>query len=336
MINNHSPSELKELLKKRLFSGIATQIDLIGYVPQDINRLIGKADLTQPSQRSSNGEDPLQSVEAPRPEPEHDSEKPLTEDIRRAYDDAFYKQDELMVKLSGKTDYRNLGYWDEKTTTVHEACAKLQDKLLDLIPDKSGRILDVACGLGASTRRLLDDYKPEDVWAINISEKQIETTKKNAPGCNAQVMDAVDLKFGNDFFNNIICIEAAFHFETRRTFFDESFRVLKEGGNLVLYDILFTAKERLEQFPQLYPSPQNHIQTVNEYEQLLKSAGFRDVMVTDVTDSVWWGQFISAIKRNHRAFYEGDLNIIQLTDMLWAYYNLNATIGLCIFARATK
>ncbi|MEM7395040.1 MAG: methyltransferase domain-containing protein, partial [Verrucomicrobiota bacterium] len=224
---------------------------------------------------------------------------------------------------------------DDTTTSFNESCERLQNRLLDWIPEKSGRILDVGCGPGASTRHLFNHYKPNDVWAINISEKQIEETKRNAPGCHAQVMNAVDLQFEDDFFDAVHSIEAAFHFETRRRFFDETLRVLKPDGMLVLSDVLFSCEERFNHHPHL-PSPENHIETVEAYEQVLVEAGFRNVVVEDVTDDVWGAHFLQVLNSAHKGFYEGRLNIVELTDTLWLYYNLNTITKVCLFARGQK
>jgi ubiquinone/menaquinone biosynthesis C-methylase UbiE len=44
------------------------------------------------------------------------------------------------------------------------------DRLLSDVAREGGRILDVACGHGASTMRLARHYTPEGITAINISE----------------------------------------------------------------------------------------------------------------------------------------------------------------------
>ena len=47
------------------------------------------------------------------------------------------------------------------------------EKLLAFIPSKQGNILDIACGLGATTRHLLGYYPPEHVVGINVSDVQL-------------------------------------------------------------------------------------------------------------------------------------------------------------------
>src|SRR5437868_3736793 len=54
--------------------------------------------------------------------------------------------------------YFNFGYWAAGAKSQREASDALVDQLTARIAGKTGRILDVACGLGASTRRLARSY----------------------------------------------------------------------------------------------------------------------------------------------------------------------------------
>src|SRR5690606_32201365 len=266
---NEVVSSLEQRLKQRLAASIAAQIDLIAHVPGDLARMIGDKPIAAAA--NSPGEVPAhgRSVSGDRTDNAGVSNLDrLATHVNSFYDEAFYSREGIMGILLGSTQYRNIGYWDETTTTQHAASERLQDILLDFIPEKRGRILDVACGMGASTRRLLDFYPADDVWAINISEKQIASTAKNAPGCHAQVMNAVAMTFEDGFFDNVMCIEAAFHFQTRRKFLEEVMRVLKPGGRLVLSDVLFTSAARLEQY-DVFPGKENHLADAAEYRELL-------------------------------------------------------------------
>lgn len=321
------PTDLKERLKQRLFASISEHIDSIGYVPGDIAKIVGDAALGSSGEVVQEG-DPI----SPERVSGHDG---LSNRVNAYYDAAFYSRKGVMGGLIGTTDYRNIGYWNASTTTQNAAAERLQDALLDFIPEKSGRILDVACGLGASTRRLLDHYPPENVWAINISEKQIATTRENAPGVHAAVMSATEMTFEPDFFDAILCIEAAFHFETRRKFLEDARRILKPGGRIVMSDVLFTSSDRLAQYPVL-PSPDNHLATADDYKRLLSEIGFGEVIVNDVSEDVWGGHFLRMVEWVHKDFYNGKINVVDLTETLWTYYQLNAVTGPCLFISAKK
>jgi SAM-dependent methyltransferase len=202
--------------------------------------------------------------------------------INRHYDNFLYIP--LVEEFFEGSDFANFGFWDEHTASPREASENLVDKLLAFTPDMKGTILDVACGKGATTRRLLKYYPPTAITGINISEKQLATCRSNAPGCRFLLMSATDLKFDDNSFDNIICVEAAFHFKTREAFLSEAFRVLKPGGHLFLTDMLFR-KWVVQVGPLL--CPENYIADPKEYGDLLARIGFDDVHVMDATRQCW-------------------------------------------------
>jgi MPBQ/MSBQ methyltransferase len=186
-------------------------------------------------------------------------------------------------KYYGSEEFFNVGYWCPDTKNQQSACCNLMEKLLAYIPEKQGSILDVGCGLGATTSHLLKYYSPTDVVGINISAKQIERSIINAPGCKIICMDAVQMEFEDDLFDNIICVEAAFYFNTREKFLLEALRVLKPGGNLVLCDLMF---DTTKYFGDLVVS-ENIVKDIEEYKNLYKQAGFQLLEVVDATDECW-------------------------------------------------
>ncbi|MBG1264977.1 class I SAM-dependent methyltransferase [Nostoc sp. WHI] len=188
----------------------------------------------------------------------------------------------------GQSEFFNVGYWRSDTQNQQSACFNLMEKLLEFIPEKQGTILDVGCGLGATTSYLLKYYSPADVVGINISTTQIERSIVNAPGCNFICMDAVQMEFEDNFFDNIICVEAAFYFDTREKFLKEATRVLKPGGNLILADIIF---ETTQYFGDWIVPQNNNVKDIEEYKNLYQQAGFQDIEFVDATDECWKTHF---------------------------------------------
>jgi ubiquinone/menaquinone biosynthesis C-methylase UbiE len=193
---------------------------------------------------------------------------------------------EVVNDYYGYSDFHNFGYWLPETRNQREASENLLEKLLAFIPRRKGSILDVACGKGATTRHLLRYYEAESVTGINISSRQLETCRVNAPRCRFRLMDATSLRFPRASFDNVICVEAAFHFNTREDFLREALRVLKPGGRLVLSDILST---RLWERTVPQRHEENYVGSLKEYRAIFERAGFQRVRIVESTRESWEG-----------------------------------------------
>lgn len=234
----------------------------------------------------------------------------------------------------GKSDFYNYGYWFKNTQTQEEACENLMEQLLEFIPEKRGNILDVACGMGATTRYLLKYFSASNVVGINISQKQLEISRANALGCEFMLMDAVDLAFRDAFFNNIICVEAAFHFDTRERFVQEAYRVLKPGGYLVLSDISFAQLARLEE-KSILPE-KNFVKNIEEYRSVYLRAGFHEVKIVDATRECWGGVRRHAMRRGFRRLRKREIGIRFAGEVILVFLLLSIVVRHYLLVSARK
>jgi MPBQ/MSBQ methyltransferase len=240
--------------------------------------------------------------------------KKMADRITRYYDDSMYH--DQLYEYFGFTHFFNYGYWGDNTPNQKTACENLVEKLLSFISAKEGSILDVACGMGETAHYLTKYYESRHITGINISAKQLETCRQKVPGGTFLQMDAASLNFENESYNNIICLEAVFHFHTRKRFLQEAHRVLKSSGTLVLTDILLTdwgKNHRLWWFDEENAG----LRGLQEYEELYKSVGFQEVKIIDATRKCWVGYYTNLArycfeKLDQRKIDVGALNKIAM------------------------
>jgi SAM-dependent methyltransferase len=112
-------------------------------------------------------------------------------------------------------------------------------------------------------------------------------------GASPVLADAMRIPLGDGTADGVISVEAAFHFRSRRRFFDEAFRVLRPGGILSMSDVpiarrLRGTRELLAGLSQLrlWGLPVSAAATPAEISAACRAAGFVDVRTELVGDRV--------------------------------------------------
>jgi MPBQ/MSBQ methyltransferase len=145
----------------------------------------------------------------------------------------------------------HLGYWDDPRSSppasdrgeFARAQGRLDDLLLGmaaLAPQQS--VLDIGCGFGGTLETINRALGAMRLAGVNIDSRQLDICRSLRPA-NGNLLewhnaDAARLPFHDGSFDRALCIEAMFHFASRRAFFMEAGRVLRAGGVLVCSDIL--------------------------------------------------------------------------------------------------
>ena len=241
--------------------------------------------------------------------------KNFSNKVAKFYDDKMYQLHSM--EYYGGSAFHNFGFWDENTKNQREASENLFEKLLSLFPEKNGKILDVACGMGESTKCLTKYFVPTNITAINISPRQIDTSKKRAPNIEILKMDAANLTFEDSSFENILCIEACFNFLTRKDFLNHAFRVLKPGGSIVLSDI-FVKKSYMKS--ECIPE-ENIVKNVEAYKKVYEEIGFQNIQIIDATKECWLG-FHKGIKDEIKKRYSQHESTFLAKTIVLFFHNL--------------
>jgi len=147
--------------------------------------------------------------------------------------------------LAPAPGWLNLGLWEGSGSEdeAETACRRLVQTVAAALPEV-GVILDVGNGLGTQDPVIAEVLRPRRLVAVNITEWQLSAGQDRLGEAAALGVagDATRLPIADQRIDGVISVEAAFHFRSRRAFFDECFRVLKPGGVLSISDI---ATERL-------------------------------------------------------------------------------------------
>lgn len=188
---------------------------------------------------------------------------------------------ETMKAMYGNSGFYNVGDWTNNHATLEAACEALVIKHLDQVAMQQDpiRILDAGCGLGTGSSVIARRFSNAHVVGINISEKQISFAQEVHAGIDFQVMDATRMEFPDEYFDLIVSVEAAFHFDTRKDFLDCAYRKLRPGGQLIFSDMLLNNTDWVGNWS--VPAA-NLITDINNYTKLCIGAGFQLLQCIDI------------------------------------------------------
>lgn len=173
------------------------------------------------------------------------------------------------------------GYWIRGDESRETAQNQLVDRLANFAAIKPGaKILDVGCGIGASSVYLAKNYAAEPT-GITISPVQVQMANDLAARENVKarflLMDAQDIVF-DEFFDVIWSIESISHYQRKDGFFAASAPLLKPGGTLAIID--WFKKENLDRATNdkfirpIEKGMLSELATMQDYKKWMEEKGF--------------------------------------------------------------
>ena len=170
-----------------------------------------------------------------------------------------------------------------------------KDKLIPLLGDVRGKtILDVGAGTGRASVILAK--MGAAVTALDVSEQMLKELKKKNPKVQTVIGDAESLPFPDKSFDAVVAAFLIVHLKDPTRFFDEAYRVLKDGGMLVVSNI--NQKE-----PPEVKTPAGAIKIESYYHRPEKIRGVLESLAYDIKNEifvkendVWVNQIIAAQK----------------------------------------
>lgn len=199
--------------------------------------------------------------------------------------------------------FLNFGWWEGGCSSLEEACEELVRRVgREARLSPQDRVLDVGFGLGEQDLLWTREFGVEHIVGLNVAFPQAREARRRSLRAGFShirhvIADAVRPPLTTGGFDKLLALECAFHFRTRRDFLAEARRVLAPGGRLVLTDIVRgdlrvgglkgfrqRAFGRLQERHWHIP-PANTI-NLDTYRSHLSQAGFQEIRVEDITESV--------------------------------------------------
>jgi SAM-dependent methyltransferase len=142
--------------------------------------------------------------------------------------------------LAPAPGWLNLGLWEGPGSEeeAEPACRRLVRTMASALPAEAV-IVDVGNGLGTQDPLIAEAVRPRRLVVVNVTEWQLTAGRDRLAAAAAAPVagDAARLPIADGVADGIISVEAAFHFRSRKAFFEECYRVLRPGGVLSLSDI---------------------------------------------------------------------------------------------------
>jgi 2-polyprenyl-3-methyl-5-hydroxy-6-metoxy-1,4-benzoquinol methylase len=214
---------------------------------------------------------------------------PERETYEQEYVEGARSRSRATLNPDGKSQYMNMGYWGDGAKTLDaagEAMARLLGQAAGIRPGV--RMLDVGCGCGDENLLWIDEFKPDEIVAIDINPKQIEAARERAAvkgitdRLRFSVGSAIEIRDELGKFDKVVSLEAAHGFLTREAFLREAFRMLAPGGTLAITDILPLPGQQPRHFALL---PENSYSR-DVLARKLAEAGYIHVAVASIREQV--------------------------------------------------
>ncbi len=134
-------------------------------------------------------------------------------------------------------------YWGQQPAFKGEGIAKLPpewdeeniERILKFCSDKiQGRVLDVGCGDGFFTAKILQRFNLKNVYGLDISSKAVDLARLKHPEINFQQSALNHIPEETNSIDSITMIEVIEHLVDIEGTLKELFRVMKPGGILLI------------------------------------------------------------------------------------------------------
>ncbi|MDR0952632.1 MAG: methyltransferase domain-containing protein [Elusimicrobiota bacterium] len=157
--------------------------------------------------------------------------------------------------------------WDEMENPKYTKRIASHFKKIKVKPDE--KILDAACGTG-----ILEPYlKEADTLFLDISKNMLLELLKKYPAAKTLRSSFESAKLPKNYFNKILFFNSFPHFENKAAVVKKAYKLLKEGGELIIFHSL-TRAELAKVHGGSKETKKDAVPTQSEFKEMFLKAGF--------------------------------------------------------------
>lgn len=200
--------------------------------------------------------------------------------------------DTVQYKCSGILRYERVFGQGYVSTGGLETTSEFVSKL-DLQPGQ--KVLDVGCGIGGGDFYMAEKYDVH-VVGIDLSINMISFALERAIGLNCavefEVADCTKKEYPDGTFDVIYSRDTILHIQDKPALFRSFYKWLKPGGKVLISDYCRNSGTPSPEFAEYIKQRGYDLHDVEAYGQMLRDAGFVDVVAEDRTE-----QFMKVLER---------------------------------------
>lgn len=157
------------------------------------------------------------------------------------------------------------------------------------------KVLDVGCGIGGGDFYMAENFDV-DVVGIDLSINMVSFALERAIGrkCSVEfeVADCTKKNYPDNTFDVIYSRDTILHIQDKPALFRDFFKWLKPGGKVLISDYCRRSGKPSDEFAEYIKQRGYDLHDVEAYGQMLKDAGFHEVIAEDRTK-----QFLEVLQK---------------------------------------
>lgn len=178
---------------------------------------------------------------------------------------------------------------------------------------KGAKVLDVGCGLGGHDFYMAEEFGAV-IDAIDLSKNMMSVALKHfskkpnlAGNIKFRICDVSATNFEDNYYDVIYSRDALLHIKGKPELFRQFFKWLKPGGRLVFTDYCRGEIKSSEEFENYVKQRAYTLYEVKQYEKLMDSCGFVNVVAEDIRD-----KFEESLNKELKKLYVGRTEFLEL------------------------